>query len=59
MSMVENYEIVHFVADAALFITLIATFSICIQTCCTVSRRKDPARHFLSWFKAAFVFYTM
>ncbi|KAJ6786094.1 hypothetical protein PWT90_05982 [Aphanocladium album] len=56
---VSGYEIFHFVTDAVLFITLIA--SICFTICAMIRlhRRRDPARRVFSWVKIAWLMFTI
>ncbi|KAJ3492837.1 hypothetical protein NLG97_g5116 [Lecanicillium saksenae] len=56
---VGGYEIFHFVTDALLFVTLVA--SICFTICAMVRlhRRRDPARRVFSWVKIAWLMCTI
>ncbi|OAA70641.1 hypothetical protein ISF_02615 [Cordyceps fumosorosea ARSEF 2679] len=59
MSAIVGYEIFHFVTDAILFITLVA--SICFTICAALRlrRRRDHARRVFSWVKIAWVMQTI
>ncbi|ATY64583.1 hypothetical protein A9K55_004295 [Cordyceps militaris] len=59
MSDIRGYEIFHFVTDAALFVTLVA--SICFTICAAVRlrRRRDQARRVFSWVKIAWLMFTI
>ncbi|TQV97827.1 hypothetical protein V2A60_006450 [Cordyceps javanica] len=59
MPNISGYEIFHFVTDALLFVTLIA--SICFTICAVIRlrRRRDQARRVFSWVKIAWLMNTI
>lgn len=56
---ISGYEIFHFVCDALLFVTLVASITFAICAAVRLHRRRDPARRVFSWVKIAWLLFTM
>lgn len=54
-----GYEIFHYVTDAVLFVTLVASISFTICAAIRLRRRRDQARRVFSWVKISWLIYTM
>ncbi|KAF1732803.1 hypothetical protein CRV24_006695 [Beauveria bassiana] len=54
-----GYEIFHYVTDAVLFVTLVASISFTICAAIRLRRRRDQARRFFSWVKISWLIYTI
>lgn len=59
MSDISGYEIFHFVCDALLFVTLVASITFAICAAVRLHRRRDPARRVFSWVKIAWLLFVM
>ncbi|KAJ4150343.1 hypothetical protein LMH87_011095 [Akanthomyces muscarius] len=56
---ISGYEIFHFVCDALLFVTLVASITFAICAAVRLHRRRDPARRVFSWVKIAWLLFTI
>ncbi|KAM3463232.1 hypothetical protein MY5147_001131 [Beauveria neobassiana] len=54
-----GYEIFHYVTDAVLFVTLVASISFTICAAIRLRRRRDQARRVFSWVKISWLIYTI
>ncbi|KAM3458076.1 hypothetical protein MY3296_000726 [Beauveria thailandica] len=59
MPAIGGYEIFHFVTDAVLFVTLVASISFTICAAIRLRRRRDQARRVFSWVKISWLIYTI
>ncbi|KAM3505610.1 hypothetical protein MY11210_007898 [Beauveria gryllotalpidicola] len=59
MPAIGGYELFHFVTDALLLVTLVASISFTICAAIRLRRRRDQARRVFSWVKISWLIYTI